>query len=90
MFLYDHVAEVDADAEPDAPFLGHLGLAVGHPSLDFESTSDGVNDARKLGQEAIAGILYDPAPVLRDLRVDQLPEMGLQPLMRALFVRYFD
>jgi hypothetical protein len=34
-----------------------------------------INNARKLGQNAIAGILDDPAPVFGDLRLDQFLEM---------------
>jgi hypothetical protein len=38
------------DAEPDAPILGQLGLALGHRALDFGPASDRIDDARELGQ----------------------------------------
>jgi len=44
--------------------------------LDLDCAPNGINDADKFRQEAIAGVLDDPAPVLRDLRIDQLPKMG--------------
>src|SRR5215472_5200417 len=41
----------------------------------------------ELGQEPVAGGLYDPTPVLGEFRLDQLPEMGFEPLVRALLIR---
>ena len=62
-------------------------LAVGHPALDFDGTPNAVDYTLKLRQKAVAGVLDDPAPVLRDLRVDQLPEMRFEPLVRPFFIR---
>jgi hypothetical protein len=47
-----------------------------------EEGTDGIDYARKLCQEAVAGVLYDPAPVLGDLRLDQFPKVGLEALVR--------
>ena len=41
----------------------------------------------KFRQQAVAGVLDDPAPVLLDLRIDQLPEMRLEPFVRPLLIR---
>jgi len=41
------------------------------------------NSAKK----PFAGVLDGPASVLGDLRLDQLPEMGLQALVRPLLIR---
>src|SRR5262249_39202814 len=82
----DHVAEIDADAEPDAPVLGHLRLALDHPPLDLHGTSDGIHHARELGQEPVAGVLHDPAAVLRDRRIDQSAEVSFQALVRSLLI----
>jgi hypothetical protein len=87
VLLSDHVAEVDADAELDPPLLGHLGLAIGHPSLHLDRAPDGIHSARELCEETVAGILYDPAAVRLDVRIDQLLEMGLEPLVRPLLIR---
>jgi hypothetical protein len=70
VLLNDHVAEVDAYAEPDAPLLGQLGLAVGHPALDLHSAVHRIHNTRKFRKYAVAGILHDPAPMLRDLRLN--------------------
>jgi hypothetical protein len=85
--LGDDVAEVDADAEPDAPLVADHGLTVDHPALNLGGAAHRVDDARKFRQHAIAGILDGAALVLLDLRVDQLTEMRLEALVRVLFVR---
>jgi hypothetical protein len=87
VFLNDHVAQIYPDAEPDAPLLGHLGLALDHPALDLGRATDGINDTRKFCQEAVAGVLHGTAAVLRDFGIDQFPEMRLEPLVRPLLVR---
>jgi hypothetical protein len=72
-----YVAEVHANPKPDPPLFGHIGLAFGHPTLDFHSAANSLHHTRKFRQQAVAGVLYDPATVLPDLGVDQLPEMRL-------------
>jgi hypothetical protein len=86
VLLNDHVAEVDADAEPDAPFLWHLRLALAHAALDLHGAADRVDHAGKFRKHSVAGVLYDPAAVLGDLRIDQFLEMSLEPLVRALLI----
>ena len=84
----DHVAEVDAYSIADAARLRHLGLAVGHRGLDRDGAFDGVDHARELDQQAIAGGLDDMAVVVGDLRVDQLATMRLLAHDRVLFVEF--
>src|SRR6516164_1283016 len=85
--LNEHVAEVDADAELDQVPWRRTLVAVGHCPLHLDGTTHRVNHARELRQEAVAGVLYDQAPVLPDLRIDQLPEMGLEPFVGPLLIR---
>ena len=87
VWFSDHVAQVDADAKPYAPLLGHRGFALDHPALDLRSAADRVHHARKLREEAVAGVLYDPTAVFDDFRLDQLPEMPLEPFVRAFLIR---
>jgi hypothetical protein len=87
VFLNDHIAEIDAHTEPDPALPLHLGLALGHPALEIDRTPDGIHHARELGQEAVAGALYDPTPVLLDLGLNQLPKVGLKSLVRPLLIR---
>ena len=71
----DHVAQIDPDAKSNPPLLGHIGLAVGHAALNLHRAPHGIDDARELGQQAVAGVLHNPAAVLLDLRIDRLTEM---------------
>ena len=87
VFLNDYVAEIDADPKPDALFVWHLELAVDHPALNLHSAANGVYNTRKLRQEAIAGVLHNPAAMLLDLRIDKLPQMRLEAFVRALLIR---
>ena len=84
--LCDHIADIDPDAKPYPALLGHVWFALGHSTLDLDSTTNRTDDARELGQEAVAGVLYDPAPVLADLRIDQFWEVGLEALVRPLLI----
>jgi hypothetical protein len=87
VFLGNHITEVDADPEPDAPILGRVRLALDHAALDLNSAPDGGNHAGELGKEAVAGVLYDPAPVLGDPGLNQLSEMRFEPIVRPLLIR---
>jgi hypothetical protein len=62
------------------------GAVEGFAADQTHQATNRVHNARKFGQQAIAGILDDPAPVFRDLRIDQLPEVSLQPLMGPLLI----
>jgi len=86
VLLDDYVAEIDAHTKPDPSILRDFGLALGHPPLHLDSAPNRVDHARELDQHPVAGVLYDPAPVLRDFRIDQLPEMSLQAFVRAFLV----
>jgi hypothetical protein len=76
VLLGNHVAEVHPYTEPNTALFGHLGLTVEHPPLHLNRTTNGIHDTRKFRQEAVAGVLYDPAAVLRDLWIDQLAEVA--------------
>src|SRR4051794_37465393 len=78
-FLYDYVAEIDADPEDDPLIIGCFCVPFLHFTLDRDSTGDGLNDARELDQEAIAGRLDDAALVFTDFGVDQFAAMGSEP-----------
>jgi hypothetical protein len=57
VFLNDQVAEVDADAELDALLWPGSLIALSHPPLNLDRTPDGIDHARELGKEAVAGVL---------------------------------
>jgi hypothetical protein len=85
--LGDDVAEVDANAKPDAPLVGRLGLAVDHPALHLGGATHPVDDAGKLHQQPVACGLDDAPVVLGDLWIDQLPAMRFEALECPLLVR---
>src|SRR6516165_11694733 len=86
VLLNDHVAEINADAEPNAPLVWHLRLAVAHPALDLSRAAYCVDHAREFRQQAVASVLHNTAPMLLDLRNNQLPEMRLEAFVRAFLV----
>jgi len=86
VFLNDHVTEINADAEPDAALFVHVRLTVDHSSLELHGASHRIHHARELGQQAVAGVLHDAAPVLLDLGVNQFTEVGLEPRVRPFLV----
>ena len=75
------------DIPTDAPLRRDGGVGLGHASLDLGSTPDGIHNTGKFRQEPVAGVLYDPAPVLGDLGIDQLAEVRLEVFVGAFFVR---
>jgi|SRR6516164_7879884 hypothetical protein len=86
VFLNDHVTEVDANAEPDPALFGHFRLTVDHPALDLDRTAHGIDHARELGKEAVAGVFHGAAAVFSDFRINYLAEVGLKAAMRAFLV----
>jgi hypothetical protein len=54
--------------------------------LDLNRAAHCIYHARKLREQSVAGILYDPAAVLLDLRINQFAEMRPEPLVRSLLI----
>ena len=81
----DHVAQIDADAEPHPLFLGHFRVASGHLFLDRERAAEGFDNAGKLGNQPVAGAAENTASVLRDQVLDNGP-MRTQGGCRGFFV----
>src|SRR5947199_7299508 len=57
MWLDDHVADIDADAESNAGILRVGRRKFSDAGLELRSSSDCLYSARKLGQEPVTGIL---------------------------------
>src|SRR6516225_9592593 len=64
VFLHDHIANIDADAEYDAPLVRNLGLAIDHRPLDLDGATHRINDAREFRQHTVAGVLDDATVML--------------------------
>src|SRR6516165_6491953 len=52
----------------------------------WTSAAHRLHDTGKLRQHSVAGVFHDPAAVFGDLGVDQFPEVGLEPFVRAFLV----
>src|SRR6516165_2131985 len=86
--LVDHnVAEIDTDAEIDAPLGFHAGIARGHLALHLDRAANRIDHARKLAEQTVARCVDDAAAVLLDLGVDNLTPQRLQRGERAFLVR---
>jgi hypothetical protein len=59
-------------------------LSLEH-SLDLDRASNGIDDARKLGQHAVAREINEPTVMLLDQRIDQLA-VRRKSAMSPLFV----
>src|SRR5215469_5319034 len=84
--LDDDIALVDADPELDPLLRWNGSVALHHPALHLDSTSDRIDNAGKFDQQAVAGGLDDATAVLFDFRIDQLAEVGLEPSVRSLLI----
>jgi hypothetical protein len=81
-----HIAEIDPDAEGNALILGDFGIALDHRALQLDSTSDGIDDAGKFHQHAVASGFDDAAAELLDLRIDQLAAVRFEVFKGAFLV----
>jgi hypothetical protein len=72
LIVYDHIAEVDADAEPNAPVVRNIGIALDHALLHLDGPAHRFDRAGKLDQDAIARSLDDTAAVPGNARIDQV------------------
>ena len=70
--LRNYIAEVDAHSELDPLLDWSSRIALDHPALHLDPAAHSIDDARELGQKAVAGVLHDPAAVFGDLRIHQL------------------
>ena len=53
--VIDHVPDIDPDAEEHAAILRDVFVAHSHDGLELDRTFDSADNARKLGQDAVAG-----------------------------------
>src|SRR5262245_55527872 len=70
--LDDDVAEVDANAESNAAIFWNVDGLGDHRCLHLDRAAHGIDHARELQQQAVAGGLDDAAAVTGDGRVYDL------------------
>ena len=81
----EDVAEIDADPEQE-PALGlEAGVGPFELVLDLDGTAHGVDHARELGEEVVAGVVHDASPAFGDAVANQLA-VGAQDPSRPLLV----
>src|SRR5262252_400944 len=68
----DDVAEIDPDAEIDAPFGVDASITCGHLALHFDRATNRIDHAHKLAKQTVARCVDDAAAVLPDLGVGNL------------------
>jgi hypothetical protein len=66
----DDVADMDADAKLNPPFVWHVGVSLGHTPLHIDSTTHRIHYAAELSQQPVTGVLDYSPTMLGDLRID--------------------
>ena len=77
---------MNTNAKFDLTVRRHYAVAFGHTPLDFGCTSQGIDHAGELDQQAIASGLDDAPAVFADFWVNQFAPMRLQPRERPFLV----
>jgi hypothetical protein len=85
VFVGDHISHVDAQTELHDPITGEVVIPFRHQRLHRDRRLDGSDDARKLQQETVAGVLHNTAAVIEDDRVG-CASMSLERGVRTFFV----
>src|SRR3984957_1624320 len=84
--LFDHVSEMNDNAEVDAALGRQAGVALRKAMLQFDCATYGVNDAAKLNDGAVAGALDHTPAVDRDRGLDQVAPQRAQTRQDSIFV----
>ncbi len=84
--LFDHVAEMNADPKLDAAFRRQAGIALDHAVLHFNGTANGVDNAAKLDECAVACALDHSPLVYGDSGIDQVTAQRTQPRQYSILV----
>ena len=84
--LFDHIAEMDADAELDAALGRKAGVALDHTVLHLDGAAHGIDHAAELDEVPVTGAL-DDAPVMRgDGGIDQIAAQPAETRQCAILV----
>ena len=82
----NHVADIDAHTEKDAPVFCVVTGKFVDAVLELQRGSNRFDSTRKFRQEPIASVLHDAPAVLRDCRIDGVRQECGQTCVRRLFV----
>jgi hypothetical protein len=84
--LLDHVAEMNANAQLDAPLGRQPSIALEHAALHLDGAAHGVDHAAKFDKRAIACPLDDAAVMHGDGRIDQVASECPQSRQCAILI----
>src|SRR5829696_5259337 len=73
VLIVDHIAEIDADPEQNAPVLAQVGIPVEHAPLHLDGTAHRLDRTGELDQKTVAGRFDDVPTMLTDQGIDKLP-----------------
>ena len=85
--LGDHVADVDPDAEPNAPVRRLVAIIDWHLLLHLHRATDGPVDGIERDQQRIAAGLHHAPAMLADRRIDQRSPQSAQSAQRPRIVQ---
>ena len=77
---------MNADTELNSLLRRQAGVTLDHAVLALDRAANGVDDAAKLDENAVAGSLDNAAVMQSDGRVDEIAPQGSQPSERAVLV----
>src|SRR5262245_28460463 len=78
MRINNYVTDIDANAKLKPRISAVFDREFIDTALELHRSPNRLDRAWKLRQEAIAGVVYDPAPVFGDCRMDSLRQQSAQ------------
>ena len=85
--LFDHVADMNADAELDPPVRRHASVAFDEPALHLDRAAHRVDRTAELDDPAVAGALDGPTVMRSDGRIDQVAAQTTKAREGSVLVR---
>ncbi len=82
--VVDDVAEIDPDAELDAPLHRHRVIAPRHLALHLGGASHGIDDAGQFDEQPVSCRSHNPPVLLLDFGVGELAPQRRQGSKRPL------
>jgi hypothetical protein len=85
--IWDHIADVDADAKADGPIRGLVAIIGGDLLLHLRGTAYRTVNAVEHDEERVTSCVNNPAAMLVDRRIDQSPAESPEPFERAYVIQ---
>jgi hypothetical protein len=85
--IWNHIADVYTDAEPDGPVRRLIAIMDGHLLLDLHRTSHGAVNAVEHYEKGVASCVDDPASVRFDSWVNENAPKSSEALQRSNIIQ---